>query len=90
MVVSGVQATLTGPVTVTMSCEPTASGTACRWPSQVAVTAGTYSLQVSAPGYQPTLVQAEVTLKNPEECGCTSSSFEPSTVPLSYADAGTD
>ena len=90
MLVNGVQATLTGPVTVTMSCGYSIeSRTVCRWPPEVVVTAGTYALQVSAPGYQMTIVQSEVTL-NPGECGCTRSSFQPSTVALSSADAGTD
>jgi hypothetical protein len=88
-VVNGVQATLTGPVTVTMSCAPQGSQTSCMWPYQLVVTAGTYALQVSAPGYQTTTVQAEVTL-TPGTCGCTASSFEPSTVVLSSADAGAD
>ena len=79
MVVSGVQATLTGPVTVTMSCKPRGAQTACMWPINLDVTAGTYALQVSAPGYQTTIVQAEVTM-TAETCGCTGTSFEPSTV----------
>lgn len=89
MVPSGVQATLTGPVTVTMSCKPRGAQTACMWPINLNVTAGTYALQVSAPGYQTTTVQAEVTM-TAGMCGCTETSFEPSTVPLSSADAGTD
>jgi hypothetical protein len=87
MVVNGVQATLTGPVTVVMDCETQGSTTACRWPDQLVVTAGTYSLQVSAPGYQTTTVEAKITLTS-MVCGCTTSSFEPSAVSLSSADGG--
>ena len=78
MVVNGVQATLTGPVTVTMSCESRGAQTACMWPVNLAVTAGTYALQVSAPGYQTTTEQAEVTM-TAGMCGCTGTSFEPAT-----------
>ena len=89
MVVSGVQATLTGPVTVTMSCKPRGAQTACMWPINLVVTAGTYALQVSAPGYQTTTEQAEITMTT-GMCGCTGTSFEPAGVALSSADAGMD
>jgi hypothetical protein len=89
-VVTGLQATLTGPVTVNMDCSPDAPQTYCTWPPySTAVTAGSYSLQVSAPGYQTTTVPATVTL-GAGGCGCTAASFEPSTVTITAADAGTD
>lgn len=89
MAVSGVQATFTGPVNGTMSCQPNGTATLCTWPGATPVMAGAYSLQVSAPGYQTTTTQVEVTIA-PPTCGCTPASIEPSTVALSSADAGTD
>ena len=89
MAVNGVQATLTGPATGTMSCQPNGSATLCLWPAGVAASAGTYTLQVSAPGYQTTTTQVEVTV-GPPSCGCTFASVEPSTVALDSDDASTD
>jgi len=77
----GVQATLSGPVTATMICQPNGSATLCEWPATVPVTAGTYSLQVSAPGYPSTTVAAVVTVA-PPECGCISAVIQPSAVSL--------
>lgn len=90
MAVNGVQVNLAGPVTGTMSCQPNFSGVYCAWPSGVAVVAGTYSLQVTAPGYRPTLAQVEVATPPPGACGCSADSITPSTVTLISADAGTD
>ena len=87
MDVNGVQATLAGPASGTMSCEPNPSGALCRWPAGVAVVAGSYSLEVSAPGYQPTTVQVEVSI-SPPSCGCTEGSIQPSSVVLSPVDGG--
>lgn len=82
MAVNAVQVTLSGPQTGAMSCAPNFDAVLCEWPAGVAVTPGTYALQVSAPGYQTTTVQVEVTV-SPPSCGCTSGHIEPSTVMLS-------
>ena len=86
MALSDVQATLTGPETGTMSCQPNLSASLCEWPP-VPVTPGTYTLQVSAPGYQPVIVPVQVTV-SPPTCGCTFGSITPSTVSLSPVDGG--
>ncbi len=70
-----------------MSCEPSFSAIACSWPGGVAVLPGTYSLEISAPGYQTTTVQVDVTI-SPPVCGCTFASIQPSTVVLGPADGG--
>jgi hypothetical protein len=87
MAVSGVQATLTGPVTDSMSCQPNGTATACMWSPATPVTAGTYALQVSAPGYQTTTTQVEIAI-SPPVCGCTQASIEPSMVALGPSDGG--
>lgn len=88
--VEGVQATLTGPVTGTMPCQPTLAAILCGWPYGVVFTPGTYSLQVAAPGYQTTTLQVEVTI-SPPFCGnCTVGSIQPSSVLLSATDGGDD
>ena len=87
MVVQGVQATLTGPEDGTMSCTPSVDAIVCDWPAGVPVTAGTYALEVSAPGYQTTTVEVQVTVP-PPNCGCTIASIQPSTVTLSPVDGG--
>ena len=88
--VNNVQATLTGPVAGTLSCQTSSAGTYCLWPLTVAPVAGTYSLQVSAPGYQATTIQVEVTTPPPGACGCSADSIQPSTVVLSPSDGGMD
>jgi len=83
--VSDVEATLTGPTTVTMSCAPSASvptATSCLWPGGTAVTPGTYSLVVAAPGYRSKEVTATVSLVPASHCGCPGVRIEPSTVTL--------
>ena len=87
---SGVQVNLTGPMTGTMSCQPNFSAVLCEWPPGVAVVAGTYSLQIYAPGYQPTLAEVEVATPPPGACGCSADSITPSSVMISPADAATD
>jgi hypothetical protein len=87
---SGAQAALTGPVTDSMFCQSYGDTALCTWSGGIPVTAGTYTLQVSAPGYRTATVQVEVTV-SPPVCGnCTAGSIQPSTVTLSPADAGTD
>jgi hypothetical protein len=95
MMLNGVEAVLTGPVNVTMDCQTAYNaslGDGCRWPTTVAVTSGTYSLQVSAPGYVATTVQVVVAVDVPPTvaCGCPGDTIKPSTVSLSPADAGVD
>jgi len=84
-VVNGVEAVLTGPVNGTMSCQPNppVSSVVCDWPA-AAVVSGTYSLQVSAPGYETTTVQVEVATPPPGLCGCSFDSIQPSTVSISF------
>jgi len=99
VVLNGVDAVLTGPVTATMVCQPNnpalgrpppnSSTLLCSWPAGVAVVAGIYSLQVAAPGYETTTVQVEVAIP-PPECGCSLPSITPSTVSISPTDAGVD
>ena len=80
--ISGVEATLSGPAMVTMSCDQRGAVTVCRWPSDIyTVTAGSYSLAVSAPGFQTANVSATVTLGT-TDCGCVPATLEPSTVIL--------
>jgi hypothetical protein len=86
MALSDVQATLTGPETGTMSCQPNFSSTLCGWPP-VPVTPGSYMLQVSRPGYEPISVPVQVTV-SPPTCGCMAGSITPSTVLLSPVDGG--
>jgi hypothetical protein len=62
----------------------------CSWPQGTAVVPGNYSLQVSAPGYQETTVQVEVTTPPPDQCGCSFDSVTPSTVSISPADGSVD
>lgn len=81
--VSGVDATMTGPVNGRFSCE---SG-ACFWEGPE-LKAGSYTLQVSAPGYETTTQQETVTIS--QFCGCSEASIQPSTVSLSPADGGSD
>jgi hypothetical protein len=89
MAVNGVQATLTGPVTGAMSCQPDGTFTLCEWPAAVAATAGIYTLQVSAPGYQPITTLVAVVI-SPVTCGCTMANVEPATLALSPSDGGLD
>jgi hypothetical protein len=86
--VSGVGATLSGPTTVTMSCEANGTVTVCRWPSPP-VTAGTYSLQVAATGFQMANVSATVSV-TPDRCGCAWATLQPSAVTLVRGTASVD
>ena len=86
-VVNGVEAVLTGPVNGNMKCQPNppVSSVVCDWPVEaVAVVPGTYSLEVSAPGYKTTTIQVEVTTPPPGPCGCSLDSIEPSTVLIGH------
>jgi hypothetical protein len=79
---SGVEATLSGPQSGMMSCAPNGSSTLCTWPSGSAVTAGTYSLEVMAPGFKPATVSVKVTVTPAPRCGCPGATIQPSTVTL--------
>ena len=89
MAVNGLRATLMGPVTGTMSCQPDGTVTLCEWPAAVTVTPGIYTLQVSAPGYQPVTTFVVVSI-SPVTCGCMEAEIEPLMVTLNPVDAGTD
>jgi hypothetical protein len=78
---SGVEATLSGPQTTVMSCAPNGSTTLCGWPPGP-VTAGTYSLEVSATGFKPATVSAKVTVTPAPSCGCPGATIQPSSVTL--------
>ncbi len=80
--VQGVQATLSGPMTVTLSCSPQTggAGTLCGWPGSD--TPGSYSLQVTAPGFQAAKVKATVTYSPAPACGCPETTMQPSTLTL--------
>jgi hypothetical protein len=46
------------------------------------VTVGTYSLAVTAPGFQTANVTATVTMSSADGCGCVGATMQPSTVNL--------
>jgi hypothetical protein len=92
-VVNGVEAVLAGPVNGSMNCQPNppVSSVVCDWPlDSDAVVAGMYSLQVSAPGYETTTIQVEVSTDPPDSCGCAWDSIAPSSVSIIPTDAGVD
>ena len=78
--VSSAQATLSGPTTVMMSCEPNGGAVLCSWSSSV--TPGNYTLNVTAPGFTTANVNATVTVPPADSCGCVFGSIEPSKVTL--------
>ena len=85
--VSGVEATLMGPTTVTLSCEPSANvpaATSCLWPLDAQFVAGAYTLLVAAPGFRAQEFSATLSV-GPPTCGCPSAGIEPSTVTLDPA-----
>jgi hypothetical protein len=92
MVVNGVEAMLTGPVNGTMACQPNPPvfSVLCEWPQGVAVVAGAYSIQVSAPGYATTTIQIEVATPPPGACGCSADTISPSSVSISRTDGAVD
>jgi len=79
--VSGVDATVTGPQNGTMSCAPNGTATLCTWPSGP-VAPGSYTLTVTAPGFQSATVSATVTVADADSCGCASGALQPSHVTL--------
>ena len=83
--VGGVEATLMGPTTVALSCEPSGNvpaATSCFWPLGATFVEGTYTLLVAAPGFQSKEVGATLSLPPASRCGCSGASIEPSTVTL--------
>jgi hypothetical protein len=88
--IKGVEATLSGPTTVRFSCEAGANGypvTACFPDTETGdvPTPGTYSVHVSAPGFQSADVSATVTLVPDTRCGCDALKLNPAQVILSPA-----
>lgn len=85
--ISGVEATLTGPATVTLSCEPSGNGNpaamSCFWPLGGPFTEGTYALVVTAPGFRSRELSATFSLT--KGACCPGAKIEPSTVTLDPA-----
>jgi len=88
--VTDLQATMVGPVTETLVCQPVTAFLRCVWPPGVAVVPGSYSLKVSAAGYPTMTTQIEVAAEPRDMCGCLQDVFTPSSVMFGRADAGTD
>lgn len=86
--VNDAQATLTGPVTDTLNCVPYPWGGTCFWSGTTPQTPGTYTLQVSAPGYQAVTAQLELTIVS--GCGRTAANVQPWSVSLIATDGGAD
>jgi hypothetical protein len=79
---SGVAATLSGPTTVTLTSTPATGGIDCESPPGFE-TAGTYTLMITAPGFQQVDMAATVTVTHgSSSCGCTVATVQPSTVTL--------
>jgi hypothetical protein len=81
--VPGAEATLTGPATVTLSCGPNGPKWTGCFSEPGPVIAGTYSLLVTAPGFESIDVTATVTTES--DCGCTFAALEPPEVTLTPA-----
>lgn len=79
--ISDVEVTYSGPSAGTMSCERADTETACSWTSGP-VTAGTYLLDVVAPGYQETKINSDLVITPDPVCGCTGATLRPSHVTL--------
>jgi hypothetical protein len=78
--IDGVQATLTGPTTVTLSCAHDSGPTSCDW--RGTIVPGSYTLQITAPGFTATSVAATITVPPQQPCGCASATIQPSEVTL--------
>ena len=77
---SGVEASLGG---WDMQCEVSRQTiTVCWWPSGLRADAGSYSLVVTAPGFQSANVSADVTIHHDSQCGCDWATINPSNVTL--------
>jgi hypothetical protein len=83
---AGVGVAFTGAASGEMTCQPAGigPGAVCRWPGPV--TAGSYVLQVAAPGYQSADIPATLTVDQPSTngcgCSCPGATLGPSTVTL--------
>jgi len=86
--VNGAQAILTGPVTDTLLCVPYPWGGTCFWSGTTPITVGTYTFQVSAPGYQAVTTQLDLTIVS--GCGRTAANVKPSSISLTPTDGGVD
>jgi len=75
-VVSNIEAVLSGPTTIIMSCDRPES---CGYFGHV--TEGSYTLEVTAPGFQAASVPATLTV-GPVPCGCPAATLQPSTLTL--------
>lgn len=78
--VTGVDVTLSGATSGTMPCMPNGTAMICTWPPSQAVTPGSYSLQITATGFQTSNVSAQVAVTT--SCGCEWGALEPSMVTL--------
>jgi hypothetical protein len=82
--VSTVDATLSSPTTEpqTLSCEPGADGTHCTSTGSASwlATSGSYSLRVTAPGFQTATVPATITAES--SCGCQGATLDPAVLAL--------
>jgi hypothetical protein len=75
---TGVEATLSGPMSLAMTCS---SGTEASCSFTGGVFSGSYTLQVTAPGFQAANVPATLTVAT-DKCGCQATTFQPSQVTL--------
>jgi hypothetical protein len=78
---NGVQATLSGPTTVSVSCAPNGSEAQCVLGVGPLV-AGSYSLRITAPNFKTATVTATVTYNLDHRCGCDWFSLQPKMVRL--------
>jgi hypothetical protein len=78
-----VQVTLSGPVTIAFRCAAHGDGMLCL-PSSGGQ-AGSYLLQVTAPGFDPVGTPATVTFNPAPRCGCQGARLAPSSVTLKPA-----
>ena len=79
--ISDVEVTYSGPSAGTMSCERADTETRCSWTSGP-VTAGTYLLDLVAPGYQEAKFYSDLVVTPDPVCGCTGATLKPSLVTL--------
>jgi hypothetical protein len=80
---TGVDATLSGPTTVTLSCQASTQvgAASCFWPLSTPLTAGAYTMVVNAPGFRSSETSVTVSMSD-DRCGCSWGDIQPSTVTL--------